>query len=86
MDYYHPMTSLSMARRSIRTIVPDSKFFVNHPYHSQNMIDCHPQTIFSPSSSCCTESLRMRQDALIAEALLGPFSLPNGSIDTVLER
>ena len=28
----------------------------------------------------------MRQDALIAEALLGPFTFPNGSIDTALER
>ena len=31
------------------------------------------------------ESLRMRQDAMIAEAVMGPFVSPNGSVDARLE-
>jgi hypothetical protein len=33
-----------------------------------------------------TESLRLREDALVAEALLGPYTHSNGSIDLDLER
>jgi isoprenylcysteine carboxyl methyltransferase (ICMT) family protein YpbQ len=33
-----------------------------------------------------SESLRLRQDAVIAEALLGPYTHPNGSADSVLEQ
>lgn len=33
-----------------------------------------------------TESLRLREDALVAEALLGPYTHSNGTIDLDLER